>query len=74
MGRTESWSSSGALDPVTFDRVVVNEGNGWGAEISDYYTVPVTGFYLVVLSVGAEDEKRVDVRLFQNSVSIQVQM
>ena len=69
MARSTDWSNSLALDPVTFDRVVVNQGNGWGAEVSNYFTVPVTGYYLVTLSVGAMPEKRVDFRLYKNDVS-----
>ena len=70
VARSGNWDDSLALDPVPFDRVVVNEGSGWGADVSNYYTIPVTGFYMIMLSAGAQSQKRIEVRLYQNDVSI----
>jgi len=70
VARDSSWSDSLALDPVPFNRVVVNEGFGWGAEVSNYFTVPVTGYYLVTMSAGAEAQRRVDMRLYQDDAYI----
>lgn len=64
--RNSDWEDSLAMDPVTFNGVHVNQGNGWGAEVSNYYTVPVSGYYLITMSAGALPQKRVDVRLYQN--------
>ena len=69
MTRDNDWEDSLAFDPVSFNGVSVNVGNGWGAEVSNYYTIPVTGYYLVTLSAGALPQKRVDLRLYLNDVS-----
>jgi len=67
VARSNSWSDNTALDPVPFDRVAVNEGNGWGADgLDNFFVSPATGYYFVMMSAGAQNLNRVDVRLYIN--------
>jgi hypothetical protein len=42
---------AGTTDPVPFDVVLTNEGNGWNA-ITNIFTVPVTGVYYIHMTAG----------------------
>ena len=69
MARGGSWADSVALDPVNFDKVVLNEGGGWGAEgLDNYFVAPVAGYYFIMMSAGAASQQRVDARLYINDV------
>ena len=69
VARNDNWSDSLAQDPVVFNQVVLNEGGGWNRNVSNYFTVPVSGYYLIFMSAGALPNTRVDMRLYQNNVS-----
>ena len=42
---------AGPADPVTFDVVFINEGNGWNS-VTNQYTVPLAGVYCIQLAAG----------------------
>ena len=72
VARSGEWDDAVAMDPVSFNRVVVNQGDGWGAEVSNYFTVPVSGYHLIILSAGAKQGRRVDYRMYIDDVSYRV--
>ena len=57
------------LDPVTFSSVLVNVG---GAFANNMATLPVSGYYYLYMSSGAERSKRVNVDLYVTKADIGV--
>ncbi len=55
----------GLVEPVPFDIVYINEGNGWNA-IINYYTVPLSGVYYIHLAAGIERNYGTNMQLVVN--------
>lgn len=58
--RTSGYSSPYDLNPVTYDTVLVNDGDAYA---NGYFTAPVRGAYFVHLGVGARRYKPIDYNL-----------
>ena len=44
-------NSSGSMNPMVYDRILVNEGNAWKPGINKV-VIPYTGYYLIHYGVG----------------------
>ena len=46
-------NTSGSMDPMVYDKVLVNEGNAWNPD-NNTLVIPYTGYYLMHYGVGTE--------------------
>ena len=64
-----STSFSGLNSQVTFDRVLVNEGNGWDVTNSQF-VAPYDGYYVITASGGLTQSTQSSLKLMLNSVDV----
>ena len=51
-------SSTGVMDPLVYNRILVNEGNAWNPD-TNTVTIPYTGYYLIHYGGGVPAGTRV---------------
>ena len=64
-------SNSGSMNPLVYNRILVNEGNVWNPD-TNTVTIPYTGYYLIHYGAGAPAGTLVNHQLYstENTVTI----
>ena len=64
-------SSTGYMNPLVYNRILVNEGNAW-IPGSNTVRIPYTGYYLVHYGVGVPAWTRVNHHLYSSGTTVTV--
>ena len=62
-------SNSGSMNPLVYNRILVNEGNAWNPD-TNTVTIPYTGYYLVHYGAGAPAGTRVQHYLYSSEKTV----
>ena len=62
-------SNSTSMDPLVYNRILVNEGNAWNPD-TNTVTIPYTGYYLIHYGGGAPARTRVQHYLYSSEMTV----
>ena len=64
-------SSTGYMDPLVYNRILVNEGNAWNPD-TNTVTIPYTGYYLIHYGMGVPAWTRVQHDLYSSGTLVTI--
>ena len=64
-------NSSGFMDPMVYDRILVNEGNAWKPGINKV-VIPYTGYYMVHYGMGVHAGTGVYQQLSSDGITVTI--